>query len=81
MGAVNTLLVENGVLVGESIDLVHRAVVTDGTNIVAGETADVTLQLGYVGYEAIPTMGQLGSTILVLLMALAGFAGYRRLYI
>ena len=81
MGAVNALLVNSGVQVGESIDLVHRAVVTDGTNIVAGETADVTLQLGYVGYEAIPTMGQLGSIILLLLMALAGFAGYRRLHI
>jgi len=40
-----------------------------------------TLQLGYVGYENIPTMGQLGSTILILLMAMAGFAGYRRLYV
>jgi len=80
MGAVADLLVANGVGIGESIDLVHRAVVTDGTNTVAGPTADVTLQLLSVGYP-IPTMGQLGSVILVLLMALAGFAGYRRLHI
>ena len=81
MGAVFALLLENGVSVGDSVDLVHRALVTDGTNTVAGETADVTLELGYVGEESIPTMGQYGTAILVLLLAMAGFAGYRRLYV
>ena len=80
MGAVADLLSANGVNHLESIDLVHRAVVTDGDNVVAGPTADVTLELIYVGYP-IPTMGQLGLVIMILLMALAGFAGYRRLYI
>jgi hypothetical protein len=79
MGAVYDLLLANGLNGLESIDLVHRAVVTDGVNVVAGPTADVTLELVYVGYP-VPTMGQLGLLIMVLLMALAGFAGYRRLH-
>ena len=81
MGAVSTLLIQNGVAVGDTISLIHRAVADDGTNTVPGPTADVTLTFGYVGDEPIPTMGQIGTTILVLLMALAGFAGYRRLHV
>jgi hypothetical protein len=80
MGAVYDLLLANGLNGLESIDLVHRAVVTDGVNVVAGPTADVTLELIFVGYP-VPTMGQLGLLIMVLLMALAGFAGYRRLHV
>jgi hypothetical protein len=79
MGAVFDLLVANGVQLGDSVDLVHRALVTDGINTVAGPTADVTLRLLYVGVP-VPTMGQLGSILLVLLMALAGFIGYRRIH-
>ncbi len=83
MGAVAALLAANGVNVGDSIALVHRAVVTDGTNTVPGATADVTLSLGFIDNETVPvpTMGQIGTSILVLLMALAGFAGYRRLHV
>ncbi|MGB7452476.1 MAG: IPTL-CTERM sorting domain-containing protein, partial [Lysobacterales bacterium] len=82
-GAVAALLAANGVNVGDSIALVHRAVVTDGTNTVPGATADVTLSLGFIDNETVPvpTMGQIGTSILVLLMALAGFAGYRRLHV
>jgi hypothetical protein len=79
MGAVSDLLIANGVAVSESITLVHRAVVTDGVNVVEGPTASVTLTFGYVGYP-IPTMGQLGSVIMIMLLALAGFAGYRRIH-
>ena len=81
MGAVSNLLVQNGVAVGDTILLIHRAVANDGTTAVPGPTASVSLTLGYVGYEPIPTMGQIGTSILVLLMALAGFAGYRRLHV
>ena len=80
MGAVSELLMANGVEIGDSVLLVHRAVVMDGVNDVPGPTAEVTLLLLEVGYP-IPTMGQLGSVILILLMAMAGFAGYRRLTI
>jgi hypothetical protein len=45
MGAVRDLLVANGVSIGQSISLVHRAVVTDGFNTVAGATAGITLTL------------------------------------
>jgi hypothetical protein len=81
MGAVSTLLIQNGVAVGDTILLIHRAVADDGNSTVPGPTASVSLTLGYVGYEPIPTMGQIGTTILVVLMALAGFAGYRRLHV
>ena len=45
MGAVAGLLASNGVVIGGNIDLVHRAVVSDGTNAVAGPTAAVNLTL------------------------------------
>ena len=45
MGAVRNLLDANGINVGDSIALVHRAVVTDGNVDVPGPTADVTLTL------------------------------------
>ena len=45
MGAVAGLLAANGVAIGGNIDLVHRAVVNDGTTDVAGPTAAVNLTL------------------------------------
>ena len=46
VGAVDTLLANAGLAVGDNITLYHRAIITDGSNTTAGPSAEVTFERG-----------------------------------
>ena len=48
VGAVDTLLSTNGIAVGQTVTLYHRAVTTDGSNTTAGPLASVDFERGIV---------------------------------
>ena len=52
--AIDLLLSANGVNVGDSITLFHRATASDGTSSAPGPAAEVTFTLGIVDVPAVP---------------------------
>jgi len=80
--AVDQLLSSNGVNVGDSITLFHRATASDGFSASEGPAAEVTLTLGNVfrtlPTQSVPTLGAFGLGLLVLLTLSLAFFGLRK---
>jgi len=78
---VDQLLSNNGVNVGDSITLFHRATASDGISSVPGPAAEVTFTRGFVGLPPalpVPLFSPASLALLILLVIAAVFAASRR---
>ena len=79
--AVAQLLSSNGINVGDSITLFHRATARDGFASAEGPAAEVTLTLGSVfdrlPTRPVPTLGPAALSVLALFMLALAFFGMR----